>query len=77
MGFIRYGGREPDTREEEVAAEGDEDMGVVVEGEEKVAGRAEEEGLGRCPFPVGGCLSRSELAEGNMVCKSARDCPGV
>ena len=34
LGFIKYGGREPDAREEEVAAEGVDDMGIVVEAEE-------------------------------------------
>lgn len=69
LGFIKYGGREPDAREEEVAAEGVDDMGMVVV--------EAEEGVGRCPFPVADCLSRSEPAEGNMVCRSARVCPGV
>lgn len=73
LGFIKYGGRESDAREEEVAAEG-VDIGMVVEAEEKPV---DEEGVGRCPFPVADCLSRSEPAEGNMVCRSARVCPGV
>lgn len=77
LGFIKYGGREPDPREEEVAADGDDDMGIVLEAEEKTVEREEEEELGRCPFPVVDCLSRSEPAEGNMVCKSASVCPGV
>lgn len=77
LGFIKYGGREPDAREEEVAAEGEEDIGMVVEAEEKTVDREEEEGVARCPFPVADCLSRSEPAEGNMVCSSASVCPGV
>lgn len=77
LGFIRYGGREPDAREEEGAAEGEDDMGMVVEGEEKTVGREDEEGVGRCPFPVADCLSRSEPAEGKMLCRSASACPGV
>lgn len=77
MGFIKYGGREPCAREEEVAAEGVDDIGIVVEAEEKTVDREDEEGIGRCPFPVADCLSRSEPAEGNMVCRSASVCPGV
>lgn len=77
MGFIKYGGREPDASEEEGAADDGEDMGIVVEAEEKTVGREDEEGLGRCPFPVADCLSKSEPAEGNMVCRSASVCPGV
>lgn len=77
LGFIKYGGREPDAREEEVAAEGVDDIGMVVEAEEKTVGREDEEGVGRCPFPVADCLRRSEPADGNMVCRSASVCPGV
>lgn len=77
LGFIKYGGREADGREEEVAAEGVDDMGMVVEAEEKTVDREDEEGVGRCPFPVAGCLSRSAPAEGNMVCRSLSVCPGV
>lgn len=68
LGFIRYGGKDPDVKEEEGAAEDEDDMGMVVEAEEKTVGREEEEGVERCPFPV---------AEGNMVCRSASVCPGV
>lgn len=78
LGFIRYGGREPDAKEEEGAAEGEDDIGMVVEAEEKTVGREDEEGVGgRCPFPVADCLRRSEPAEGNMVCRSASVCPCV
>lgn len=77
LGFIKYGGREPDGREEEVAAEGADDIGLVVEAEEKAVDRADEDEVGRWPFPVVGCLSRSVPAEGNMVCRSASVCPGV
>lgn len=69
LGFIKYGGREPDAREAEVATEGVDDIGMGVEEEEKTVDREEEEGVGRCPFPV--------AAEGNMVCRSASVCPGV
>jgi len=72
-----YGGRDPDAREEEVAAEGVDAIGGVVEAEEKAVDIAEEEGVRRCPFPVADCLSRSEPAEGNMVWRSARVCPVV
>lgn len=75
MGFIRYGGREPDAREEEGAAVDEGDMGLVVEAEEKTAGRDEEDGVGTCPFPVTECLSKSEPAEEKMLCRSARACP--
>lgn len=71
LGFIRYGGREADAREEEDAAEGEDDIGMEVEAEEKTLGREDEEGVGRCPFPVADCLSRSEPAEGKMPCRSA------
>lgn len=77
LGFIKYGGREPDAREEEAAAEGGDDIGMVVEAEEKTVDREDEDGVGRCPFPVADCLSMSEPAEGNMVCRSASVCPGV
>lgn len=77
LGFIKYGGREPDAREEEGAAVGEDDIGMVVEAEEKTVGREDEEGVERCPFPVADCLSRSEPAEGNMAWRSASVCPGV
>ncbi len=77
LGFIKYGGKEPDTREEEGAAEGEDDIGMVVEAEEKAVGREDEEGVGWCPFPVADCLSRSGPAEGNMFCRSASACPCV
>lgn len=72
LGFIKYGGKGADGREEEVPAEGEDDMGMVADVEEK----AEEDGVGRCPFPVAGCLSKSAPAGGNMDGKSARVCPG-
>lgn len=54
---------------------------MVVEAEEKTVGREEEveaaAALGRCPFPVADCLSRSEPAEGKTLCRSASACPGV
>lgn len=68
LGFIKYGGKVPEEREEEVAVD---DMGMV----EEAAENAEDEG-GRCPFPAAGCLRRSELTEGNMDCRSASVCPG-
>lgn len=77
LGFIKYGGREPDVRDEDVDAEGVDDIGMVIEGEEKTVDREDEEGVGRCPFPEAGCLSRSAPAAGNMVCRSASVCPGV
>lgn len=64
LGFNKYGGRELDGREEVVAVEGDDDIGMVVEAEEKAE---DEEWGGRCPFPVAGCLSNSVPAEGNIV----------
>lgn len=77
MGFIKNGGIAPDAREAEVAAEAVDDRGMVVEAEEKTVDNEDEEGVGRCPFPVADCLSRSEPAEENMVCRSASVCPGV
>ena len=62
LGFIKYEGRAPDWREEEAAAEGVDAIGIVVEADEKAA---DEEGVGRCPFPVTGCLSRSVPVWGN------------
>lgn len=73
LGFIKYGGKGADERDEEVPAEGEEDMGMVVDAEEKAE---DEEGVGRCPLPVAGCLSKSAPAGGNMDGKSARVCPG-
>lgn len=73
LGFIKYGGKGAEGREEEVPAEGEDDIGIVVEAEEKAE---DEEGVGRCPFPVAGCLSKSAPAEGNMDCRSAIVCPG-
>lgn len=75
FGFIRYGGREPDAREEEGAAVDEDDTGLVVEADEKTVGSDDEEGVGMCPFPVTECLSKSEPAEGKMLCRSARACP--
>lgn len=77
MGFIKYGGSDPDTREEEVAAEVEPDMETAGGAEEKTLDSDDEEGAGGCPFPVAGGLSSSEPAEGNMVCRSARVCPGA
>lgn len=73
FGFIRYGGNGAEGREEEVPAEGEDDMGRVVDVEEKAE---DEEGVGRGPFPAAGCLSKSAPAEGNMDCRSAIVCPG-
>lgn len=46
-----------------------------METDEKTAGRDDEEGVGMCPFPVTECLSKSEPAEGKMLCRSARAGP--
>lgn len=75
LGFIRYGGREPDAREDEGAAVDEDDIGLVVEADENVVGRDDEEGVGMCPFPVTECLIKSEPAEGKMPCRSALACP--
>lgn len=78
LGFIKYGGRDPGAREEEVVAEGGDDMGTVVEaGEKPVDIEDEEEGGGWCPFLGADCLRRSEPVEGNIVCRSTRFCPGA
>lgn len=69
LGFMRYGGSELDEREEEDAVDGTE-VGV----EENM----EDEGLCRCPFPVGGCLRMSEPEEPwNMLWRSPMFCPGL
>lgn len=46
LGFIKYGGREADGSEEEDAAEGVDDIGMVLEAEERTVGREDEEGVG-------------------------------
>lgn len=77
FGLIKYGDREPDAREEEGAAEGEDDMERVVGAVEKTVGSEDEEGVVRGPFPVVDCLSKSEPAEGKMLCRSASPWPGV